>query len=260
MPDVDPMVAADSLGASTSVEAQSTETGRTAEGDSALTTVSSQPPDGGPVEFLKETIGHPLVVAVVAIFIGRAVQVYFQRRKRKRDYRALLRVVLEEIDRNIGLLVQIDAYLYVGIIPSFSLSLLAPTHVFRELLLAADDYGRISTVFDVYFEYQHIEDRLGQVSDLMRERMISTGEGRSHSVSRSGDDPLPGLMEATRGLVRGAIVKSRKSHDVIAVESKRPTLPREHLSTLLERIKGVPEVKRAAELSGRRLEELAAYE
>ena len=205
-----------------------------------------QPQDPSP---WVRTIGHPLVVGIVVgivlLILGRVVEHWLQRYRRRQLFREWLHVVADEIKRNLRLLAQTDAYLYVGLIPTYSLSLFAPEHAFREMSLASRGHPILNRLFSIYYEYQHIQDRLTQLDELNKQRIAAQGQPRSSSVSGSGASPLPALMQATRQLVRNNICPSFELHQELARTIGIDLLPADHLKKLHADFQAAPEVKNA---------------
>lgn len=189
------------------------------------------------------TLAHPLVVAVFVLFLGIFLEQGLRRRRRQREYKAWLHVVADEVQRNLRLLAQTDAYLFVGIIPSYSLSLFAPAHAFQRLSILSRGKLQLRRIFTLYFEYEHIQSRISDLVDLNRQRMATRGQGQSASVSGSGLDPLPNLLEATRGLARSAIQPSLALYNDLAAAIGEESLPSDYPATLHSEFQAAPEVQ-----------------
>lgn len=199
----------------------------------------------GTLQTWANALAHPLVVAVIVFFLGRSVEQWVQRRRRQKNYEAWIRVVADEVHRNLRLLAQTDAYLWVGIIPSYSLSLFAPTHAFRELSLLSRHHSVLNDLFGLYYEYQHIQDRLSELLRLHQQRISAATQARTGSASGSGRDPLPDLIEATRSLARNSIQGSFALHSKLAVACGQVTLPRNYLDELHREFQAAPELANA---------------
>jgi hypothetical protein len=86
---------------------------------------------GGLKYFLPGAVS--LFAAILSFFLS---QLYFRRLDRNRDqkeYYSILKVVAEEVKRNLHLECQLHAYLYVALMPTFGLSFVVSDYLFKDL-------------------------------------------------------------------------------------------------------------------------------
>jgi len=157
------------------------------------------------------TFAGALAVAIIAFLVSQRLTARESREAVRVEYCSLLKVVAEEVLRNLELECQIHAYIYAGLSPTFRMSLVAPGTVFRRLSAIHEDSSLLRLIFREYYEFQHIDDRLSYARDA-REivaqtvRQTMSGEvAQRHQAARVEYDSK-----------RGGVAKLANSHTVRA--------------------------------------------
>ena len=124
--------------------------------------------------------GFPGVVALLVGFISfMSSQLWFRRKDKKQkedDYCSLLRVTAEEVKRNLDSECQMHAYFYVGLVPTFDLSFYVSDNVFQELTKICKNYDLLQQLYQKYFEYTHIQNRIQRtrsIQDRLKSQILS---------------------------------------------------------------------------------------
>lgn len=203
---------------------------------SETTPIASEPPiQQGSSEPLSKTwyaeyVARGLVTLIVGVLAFFLSQVYFRyrdREKREKDYLSLLSVTAEEIKRNLDSECQMHAYLYVNIMPTFELSFFVPENIFKELTNICQNYDLLKNLFKKYFEYRHIQNRVGRTKTLWDTltNQPSPPQQMQQKYANERDD--------TAELIRGNIKGSFDTYNSIVAELKG--LKEHDLSALSER-------------------------
>jgi hypothetical protein len=111
-----------------------------------------------------------LILAILSFFISQMYLRYLDKKRSREKYIGILRVLAEEIKRNLDLECQLHAYLFVGILPTFSLSFFITDKIFSELTAVCLNYDLLKEIFHNYFEYQHIQNRIDRMILIASER------------------------------------------------------------------------------------------
>lgn len=148
-----------------------------------------------------------LIIGIISFFLS---QIYFRYRDKKKDkeeYLSLLSVTAEEVKRNLDSECQIHAYLYVNIMPTFELSFFVPANIFKELTRICDNYDLLKNLYQKYFEYRHIQDRIDRtkkINDHIGTIQIS-GSTVRQNLQRNFIAERNGTTELIRGNIRGSL-------------------------------------------------------
>jgi len=104
-----------------------------------------------------------LIVALILFLIGLLVDRRNQKKKQGKLYISVLRSIHYDYKKNLGLLCQLHAYLFVRILPSFTLELSRKDELLKTLIPICLNFNLLDHVSDGYFELVHIQRRLDQV-------------------------------------------------------------------------------------------------
>lgn len=77
---------------------------------------------------------------------------------------------MDEVKRNLDLECQLHAYLFVYILPTFSLSFFITDRIFAELTTVCLNFDLLKKIFHKYFEYEHIQNRIDRITELSNEK------------------------------------------------------------------------------------------
>lgn len=105
-----------------------------------------------------------LVIALILFFVGVLVDRMRRRKKEKKLYVSLLRSIYYDYKKNLDLLCQLHAYLFLAILPSFSLELSRKDALVQTLVPVCLNFKLLDNISDGYFELVHIQNRLDHLS------------------------------------------------------------------------------------------------
>lgn len=159
-----------------------------------------------------------LVIGIISFFISQLYMKCLDRKRAEEKYLGNLKVILEEIKHNLDLECQLHAYLYVNILPTFSLSFFIADKIFSELFTVCFNYDLLKQIFYKYFEYKHIQNRIDETCAKAKEvEDIMTGDSTSEKK-----EVLKSIYESkllgTLSLIHGDIKNSYKLYNNIVIE------------------------------------------
>jgi hypothetical protein len=169
-----------------------------------------------------------ILPSVITLFIGivsfTISQIYFKRQERtrlKERYIGYLRVIGDEVKRNLDLMSQLHAYIYVGILPSFRLSDFVNSDVFGQLTTVCLNHDLLNGIFYQYFEYRHIQARIDRILNWK----IELDEIQAHSPKdfdreRYVEKSIREEAEGTLKLIEQNIINSYNIFNRISTEIK----------------------------------------
>ncbi|MEE9554031.1 MAG: hypothetical protein V3W18_07000 [candidate division Zixibacteria bacterium] len=170
------------------------------------------------LKYLLPFIGSILIG--VLSFSGSQLLFRIRDKTRSREkYSGYLRVIREEVKRNLDLLCQLHAYLYVRLFPTFNLSSFVNEEIFSRLTAVCLNHELLNKIFYRYFEYRHIRNRLDRIFKLLDEFeeitfRIPINQDSKHAVERT----LKNEIEGTIRLIGENIRASLKAYNEITVE------------------------------------------
>jgi hypothetical protein len=85
-----------------------------------------------------------------------------KRENQKRLYLSVLRAIYCDFKKNLDLMCQLHAYLYVKLAPSFSLELSWKGALIETLVPVCLNFSLLDSIYDGYFEFIHIQTRVDQ--------------------------------------------------------------------------------------------------
>ena len=109
------------------------------------------------------TAASSLIVALIGLYVGLRVDRSRQRKKQKKLYVYVLRSIYYDYKKNLDLQCQLHAYLFVKILPSFSLELSRKTALVQALVPVCLNFNLLDRISDGYFELVHVQRRLDQL-------------------------------------------------------------------------------------------------
>jgi len=107
-----------------------------------------------------------LIIAVISFFLS---QLYFRIKDKNLDikkYLSHLKIIVEEIKRNLDFECQLHAYIYVNIMPTFGLSFFVSQNILYDFSRISKNYTILKALFAKYFEYNHIQNRINQLYEV----------------------------------------------------------------------------------------------
>lgn len=195
-----------------------------------------------------------LMIGILSFFL---TQMYLRRiddNKAKDKYVGILKVLSEEIKRNLDLECQLHAYLYVGIIPTFGLSFFITDNIFSDLTSVCINYDLLKKIFHKYFEYRHIQNRLDKTSraaeELYEAKKDNSDQTRLTYASWYYSDEKEGTYLLIQGNIKGSfeiyneIVREINSYDK---KSYLFELPNDYLEKKYYEFQTHPDIVKATE-------------
>ena len=130
-----------------------------------------------------------------------------------------LRVIREEIKRNLDVLCKHHAYLYVGLPPTFTLSSFVNEELFSRLTLVCLNHELLNAIFNRYFEFKHIRNRVNQIIKLHNQldevrSQDPVNQTRKHSIEKALNKEKDGTLEVVGENIRACL----KVYNEISVE------------------------------------------
>jgi hypothetical protein len=104
-----------------------------------------------------------LVIALFILFVGLLVDRSRQKKRQKKLYVSILRSIHYDYKKNLDLLCQLHAYLFVEVLPSFSMELSRSTALVQNLVPVCLNFSLLDRISHGYYELRHIQDRLDVV-------------------------------------------------------------------------------------------------
>lgn len=183
-----------------------------------------------------------LLTVLVALVLFIIYQMYFKRRDRnirRKEYNGLLRILADDVMRNLNFECQLNAYVFVGIEPSFKLSFLPKDLIFKDLVTISDNYLLLNRIFTKYYELKHIQDRVNEVylkrtalTELISKKIVSGPE--FDRAKLMCDDSRDGTTELIRGNIRGTFELYNEIVNEIEANCKKNKLKKLNVKILDE--------------------------
>lgn len=165
-----------------------------------------------------------VLIGVITSFFSQAYLRRLDKKRRREEYVGLLKVILEEVKRNLNLECQLHAYFHVGIMPTFGLSFFISDNVFKEFTKVCENYDLLRLLFHKYFEYRHIQNRIDrtikrneQVDEILIQRDSIKNSNEWRLATGIYHEERLGTCELIRGNVRGSL----DLYNVIVKEIKK---------------------------------------
>jgi hypothetical protein len=130
-----------------------------------------------------------LLIGIISFFLSQLLIRYLEKNKSREKYVGNLKIILEEIKRNLDLECQLHAYLYVQILPTFSLSFFITEKIFAELAEVCINYDLLKKIFHKYFEFRHIQNRIDKTITKAREleEVLKNEPNNFRKIQMAGD-------------------------------------------------------------------------
>ena len=171
--------------------------------------------------FLGTYLPHGLsfITALTVFGIGIWSDRKSKRKKRENLYLSLLRSIHYDYKKNLDSLCQLHAYLFLAVLPSFSLELSRKDALVQTLIPVCFNFELLDRISDGYFELVHIQNRL------------------NHLPRAAGTDRWTHLLVGTRQLIHNDIMFIFKISGLISEEMRMrarkaegfPHLPEDYL-------------------------------
>jgi hypothetical protein len=171
-----------------------------------------------------------LLIGIISFFLSQIYMRSLDKKKAKIKYVGILKVLSEEIKRNLDLECQLHAYLYVDILPTFGLSFFITDKMFSELTSVCLNYDLLKKIFHKYFEYHHIQNRLDITIQSARDLENVKGDSyelllrKNRYASEKG-----GTYLLIQGNIKGSfeiyneIIREIKKYDKVSKLSELPS-------------------------------------
>jgi hypothetical protein len=104
-----------------------------------------------------------LVVGLVLFVVALLVNRWIQSKRQKKSYSSVLRSIYSDFKKNLDLLCQLHSYLFVEVVPSFSLELSRSAASVQNLAPVCLNFGLLDRISHGYYELRHIQERLDVV-------------------------------------------------------------------------------------------------
>lgn len=106
-------------------------------------------------------------IVIICIFIiEKRRERKKERENQKKLYLSVLRTIYCDFKKNLDLMCQLHAYLYVKLAPSFSLELSWRGALIETLVPVCLNFSLLDSIYDGYFELIHIQARVDQYRQL----------------------------------------------------------------------------------------------
>lgn len=160
-----------------------------------------------------------LIIGVISFYLSQVYSKYLERKRAKEKYVGNLKVILEEIKRNLDLECQLHAYLYVGLLPTFGLSFFISDKIFTELSSVCLNYDLLKRIFQKYFEYRHIQNRIDKTIQKAKQiEEVIKNEPKNQDKIDLVDSMYQSERLGTIALIQGNIKGSYALHNSIVSE------------------------------------------
>jgi hypothetical protein len=207
------------------------------------------------IEYLLPAV-FTLIVALMSFILSQVYFRYLDRRKAREKYVGILRVILDEVRRNLDLECQLHAYLYVNTLPTFGLSLFVTDRIFSQLTTVCLNFDLLKEIFRKYFEYRHIQNRVDRIIRISNElTQIKSSRPVDHDREHNIERRLRSDRGGTISLIGGNVKLSFDLHNSIVDEINLLTktnqishLPSNYLEEKYNQFQTDPDVVKAAEL------------
>ncbi len=190
-----------------------------------------------------------LIIGVISFLL---TQIYFRYRDKNRarqQYIGYLRTIRDEIKRNLDLLCQLHAYLYVNGHPTFGLSSFVNEDIFSRLTVVCLNHELLNEVFYRYFDYRHIQNRLNRIATIRNDLAeIRSHEAVNHIRKHNAEGRLRSEIGGTIGLIEGNIAVSFNTYNQatdemnIYLKKKLSKLPVNYLKDKYDQFQISPDV------------------
>jgi len=178
------------------------------------------------------------VAALILFGIGLWINRWRQKRKQEELYVSILRSIHYDYRKNLDLLCQLHAYLFVRILPSFKLELSRKDELLKTLIPICLNFNLLDRISEGYFELVHIQRRLDQV------------------IQSYGSSEFESLLRGTHTLmnIRIQFIFEILSEIIDEIREKGGNgivqLPEDYLEKKFEEFQKDPEILSAAKAQG----------
>ena len=162
-----------------------------------------------------------LIVALISFWL---TQLYFRNQNNKNmlnEYCDLLQYISSEVKRNLDLECQIHAYLFSGLLPTFRLTFFG-LDIFKELARVSLNNGLLNDIYQGYFYFQHIQDRIDltfKKDEIFFE--LSTTLPKEANEVKKAKKRYDSVKSGTEELIRGNVKESFELYNSILKELKK---------------------------------------
>ena len=218
--------------------------------------------NNGEVWYLKYLLPYvlTLIFGIISFFLSQLYIRHLDRIRSRDKYLGYLRVIREEIKRNLDLMCQLHAYLYVRATPTFKLSFFVGDDMFSGISTICLNYELLNEIFYRYFDYRHIQDRLDKIikitNDLKEIRAHSAVDHeQEHLAERSLESERGGTIMLISGNTRVSFNTYNQITDELNSRNKRANLkklPDNYLKELYDKFQVDEAVVNAVKFYGDR--------
>ncbi|MEG8947486.1 hypothetical protein [Rosettibacter firmus] len=149
-----------------------------------------------------------LIVGIVSFLLSQLYLRHLDKKRSKDKYIGILKVLSEEVKRNLDLECQLHAYLYVRLLPTFGLSFFITEKIFAELTTVCLNYDLLKKIFHKYFEYRHIQNRLDKIltsyKELEETKKVRDDSFNSIFAATKYSSEINGTILLIQGNIKGS--------------------------------------------------------
>jgi hypothetical protein len=190
-----------------------------------------------------------LMIGILSFFLSQLYIRHLDKIRSREKYLGYLRVIREEIKRNLDLLCQLHAYLYVNAYPTFKLSFFVGDEIFSGISTICLNYELLNEIFYRYFDYRHIQNRLDRIQNIRMELSEIKSQGAIDQYRKhNAEGELRSEIGGTIGLIEGNIAVSFNTYNQatdemnIYLKEKLTKLPVNYLNEKYDQFQVSPDV------------------